>query len=93
MLQWVDGAHSASRWWRPLDQTFGAEEDVEPHPDDVDEEEGDGHEATEANTEDPDVTLKIATELTPFTRKPSIRRARPSLGDVTPIETSFNGKP
>ncbi|KAJ2927192.1 hypothetical protein H1R20_g9913, partial [Candolleomyces eurysporus] len=92
VLQWVDGAHSASRWSRPLYQTFGAEEDEEPHPDDVDEE-GDEQEGTEANAEDPDVTLRIATQLTPFTRKPSIRRARPSLGDVTPIETSFSGKP
>lgn len=29
VLQWVDGLHSASRWWRPLDQVF--HDDVEEH--------------------------------------------------------------
>ncbi|KAJ2920383.1 hypothetical protein MD484_g178, partial [Candolleomyces efflorescens] len=98
VLQWVDGAHSASRWSRPIDHSFGAEEEPEEHHDHghdgADQPEGgDDHEdgGTEAYPEDPDLTLKITTALTPYTRKPSIRRARPSLGDVTPIETSFNG--
>ncbi|KAF4623925.1 hypothetical protein D9613_001725 [Agrocybe pediades] len=79
-LQWVDGIRSASRWGRPVAPDY--EEDADGSPlsysrDDFEE--------------GSDPTMKIATHVTPLTRKPSGRaKTRPSMGETTPIDTSFN---
>jgi hypothetical protein len=89
-LQWVDGLHSASRWWRPLDHTL--HDDVEGQDDShAHGPEGAGESEAVHGGEEQDNTLRVETQFTPFTRKPSIRsKGRPSMGDVTPIDPSFN---
>lgn len=89
MLQWVDGLHSAARWWRPTEQTYEAEEEVEQL---TEEPESEVNEEDELQSVDEEGrrTLKVTTHFTPYTRKPSIRSkgGRPSLGDVTPVNPS-----
>ncbi|KAF6766138.1 DIL domain-containing protein [Ephemerocybe angulata] len=99
VLQWVDGLHSAARWWRPTDHTaYEAEEEEEEHriteePEGYSDDEGRDAEDPD-DPEAQDKTLRVTTQLTPFTRKPSYRSkgGRPSLGDVTPIDASYEAK-
>lgn len=76
-LQWVDGIRSASRWGRPVAPDYEPEDENKPSQPNLVE---DG--------QDPDPTVNV--NPTPLTRKPSGRaKTRPSMGDTTPIEGSF----
>jgi len=78
VLQWVDGIRSASRWGRPVAPDY--------------EEDSDGSALSYAqdDVEGFEPTIKINTHTTPLTRKPSGRaKGRPSMGETTPIDTSF----
>jgi len=83
-LRWVDGIRSASRWGRPVMHDYESEgEDDHLHPQTTEDQEQD---ATET-------TIQINTHITPLTRKPSGRsKGRPSMGETTPIDASFNNR-
>ncbi|TFK30350.1 hypothetical protein FA15DRAFT_662297 [Coprinopsis marcescibilis] len=84
ILQLVDGARPPSQWWKNLEKPSEAEY----HSDD---------DIPATIVEDPDdLTLQFnpRPEPTPLTRKPSGRsKGRASLGEVTPIDGSFNFRP
>ncbi|KAI0788667.1 DIL domain-containing protein [Abortiporus biennis] len=75
-LQWVDGALSAARWYRPM--FFEDEEEEKPPPYSSDD-----PNPTNANGGELDLQPGIIEHLTPLTRKRSARqsRGRPSVGD------------
>ncbi|KAF8202842.1 DIL domain-containing protein [Pholiota molesta] len=78
-LQWVDGIRSASRWGRSVAPDYEPEDEDGPL------------QPSYADDADGDPTIKINTHITPFTRKPSGRaKSRPSVGDTTPIDASFD---
>jgi len=88
ILRWVDGATAAARWSKSVvEPVFEIEEDS---PTNRLEEGGEEDEQGSLHTiDDGDRTLRVATEFTPITRKPSVRKGRASLGEVTPVDTSF----
>ena len=71
-LKWVDGAASASRWGKPV----------------ADEDEGAADQVGEENTLEPVGELQVNTNLTPLTRKRSVKgKGRPShAGETTPVD-------
>lgn len=94
-LQRIDGVVSAARWGRPVDPRFTDD-------DDEGEEVGNEGQGSREKTLHPsysaddlhrvveeEETMRINTQLTPLTRKPSAhggRRGRQSVGEVTPVE-------
>ncbi|KAF9015076.1 DIL domain-containing protein [Cyathus striatus] len=79
-LRWVDGATSASRWGRPVDPSYGSDDDEQKPPSYISD---DGNE---------DVTVKINVHVTSFTRRPSTRgRGRQGMGETTPVAVDQQG--
>ena len=84
-LQWIDGASSTARWYRPVevdaddatDATDAADDDTPPPP-----------YASDDPGDDSDTPLKVETHLTPtpLTRSRSKRGGKAST-DATPVET------
>ncbi|KAG2023579.1 hypothetical protein CC2G_001214 [Coprinopsis cinerea AmutBmut pab1-1] len=90
ILRLVDGAHSVSQWWKNFDSPFDHDDHDHDHDPDPDHE---IHPHSGQSEDGEDAVLKLDTEPTPFTRKPSGRsKGRHSFGDVTPIDGPVKGR-
>lgn len=99
-LQRIDGVVSAARWGRPVDPRFAEDDDDEGENEGGDEREGmektlhPSYSADDLHRVVDEETVRISTQLTPLTRKPSAhagRRGRQSIGETTPVETLGRG--